>query len=90
MFDVIRYRRGSFDDIEGTMRAFIRAYERKLHDGVLPPDPARVAKQVLEKFAEVEHAVPVPPIIEKLHRDVGIPAVESLPRLPLTRDFGTY
>ena len=77
-------------EVESRIREAVSEFESKLREGVLPPDPARIVKEVLEIPAEVEHATPLPPLIEKIHRDIGIPLVEKLPRLPMTRDFGEY
>ena len=77
-------------EVESRIREAVSEFESKLREGVLPPDPARVIKQVLEGLPELEHATPLPPLIEKIHRDIGIPLVEKLPRLPMTRDFGKY
>ena len=76
--------------IESSLRRAVRDYERKLREGVLPPDPARILKEILEIPAEIEHATPLPPLIEKIHKEIGEPLIEKLPRLPLTRDFGKY
>jgi len=77
-------------EIETSIRDAVSEFERKIREGVLPPDPARIVKEVLEIPAEIEHATPLPPLIEKIHKDIGIPLVEKLPRLPMTRDFGDY
>ena len=74
-------------EVESRIREAVSEFESKLREGVLPPDPARIVKEVLEIPAEVEHATPLPPLIEKIHRDIGIPLVEKLPRLPMTRDL---
>ena len=60
----------------------------KLDEGVLPPDPARIVKQVIEIPVEIEHATPLPPLLETIHHEITVPLIEKLPRLPMTRDFG--
>jgi len=77
-------------EIENSIREAVSEFERKIREGVLPPDPARIVKEVLEIPAEIEHATPLPPLIEKLHKEIGEPLIEKLPRLPMTRDFGKY
>jgi len=76
--------------VEGTMREFLNEYEKKLREGILPPDPARIANEVLEIPAEIEHATLLPPLLERVHNEVGKTVVGKLPRLPKTRDFGVY
>jgi len=77
-------------EIDVGMRRAVRSFERKLREGVLPPDPARIVKEILEMPAEIEHATPLPPLIETLHKELGEPLIEKLPRLPMTRDFGKF
>ena len=77
-------------EIETSIRDAVSEFERKIREGVLPPDPARIVKEVLEIPAEIEHATPLPPLIEKLHNELGAQLIEKLPRLPMTRDFGKY
>jgi len=77
-------------EIESSIRETISEFESKIREGVLPPDPARIGKEVLEVIPEIEHATPLPPLIEKIHKDLGAPLIEKLPRLPMTRDFGKY
>jgi len=76
--------------IEESIRDAVSEFEEKLKEGVLPPDPARILKEILEIPAEIEHATPLPPLIEKIHKEIGEPLIEKLPRLPMTRDFGKY
>jgi len=38
----------------------------------------------------VEHVLPVPPVIERVHAEVVKPAIEKAPRLPLTGDFPEF
>jgi len=75
-------------DIESSIRDFTSGFEEKINKGVLPPDPARIVKEILEIPAEIEHATPLPPLIEKIHNEITKPMVERLPRLPMTADFG--
>lgn len=77
-------------EIENSLRDVLSEYEEKLREGVLPPDPARVIANILEDIPELEHATPLPPLIEKIHKEIILPLIEKLPRLPLTRDFGKY
>jgi len=69
------------------LREVIDRYKVKLEAGILPPDPARIAEFALRTFVEVEHVLPVPPILEQVHSGFTRPLVESLPRLPMTNDF---
>ena len=62
-------------------------YTEKLGKGILPPDPLRILKHLLRIPATVEHILPIPPILEKVHSEITEPVIESLPRLPLTSDF---
>jgi hypothetical protein len=39
---------------------------------------------------EVEHIVPVPPVLEFVHSNFTNPMVEALPRLPMTSDFHKF
>lgn len=66
---------------------FFREYEKKLKAGILPPDPARVVVEMLSTYPEIEHVLPIPPVIEKVHAEVVEPTIEKLPRLPMTADF---
>ena len=77
-------------EIEDSIRKATYEFERKLKEGVLPPDPARIVKEVLEIPVEIEHATPLPPLLEKIHGEITVPLIEKLPRLPMTRDFGQY
>jgi hypothetical protein len=64
-----------------------REFTSKVSKGILPPDPARIAGAVLEIPPAVEHALPLPPLLEKVHSEITEQVVEKLPRLPLTSDF---
>ncbi|MCD6418266.1 hypothetical protein J7M00_05735 [bacterium] len=77
-------------EIENSIKEATYEFEKKLKEGVLPPDPARIIKEILEIPAEIEHATPLPPLIEKVHKELGEPLIEKLPRLPMTRDFGKF
>ena len=59
---------------------------RKIRKSILPPDPARVIEFVLRGPATIEHISPLPPLIERIHAEFTAPAVEKLPRLPLTAE----
>jgi len=69
-----------------TMDEEMRIWMDKLSKSILPPDPARIVKNVLRIPAVVEHIAPVPPLIERIHSEFTEPAIEKLPRLPLTGD----
>lgn len=70
-----------------SIEEFIGSFTKKIQKGVLPPDPARSATEVLRLPATTEHASPLPPLIEKVHTNFTEPAVKDLPRLPMTNDF---
>lgn len=72
------------------LKDIIDDYKTKIEDGILPPDPARVAEYVLRLPVTVEHVLPIPPILEYVHSHFTQPLVESLPRLPMTSDFPEY
>ena len=71
-----------------TLEQEMMLWQRKMMKGVLPPDPARIVKNVLAIPPMIEHAIGIlPPVIEKVHSEFTEPMVEKLPRLPLTSDF---
>lgn len=72
---------------EAGIREILTLYQKKLEKGVLPPDPARIAEEILNIPVEVEHAAPVPPLLEYVHSKFTVKLLESLPRLPMTSDF---
>jgi len=72
------------------IREIMDIYKVKLESGVLPPDPARIIEFALRIPVEIEHALPVPPILEYVHTNFTKPMVESLPRLPMTSDFHEF
>lgn len=72
---------------EYEMSRLLDLYKRKLERGVLPPDPARIIELILRTLPTIEHILPIPPILEKVHSELTYPLVESLPRLPMTSDF---
>lgn len=74
-------------DIEGGLRETFREWMRKVESGLLPPDPARTVKAILDVPVEIEHVVPVPPLLEKVHSEVTVNLIEKLPRLPMTGEF---
>ena len=66
-------------------------YTRKLKEGgILPPDPLRVAERILRIPVEIEHVLPVPPVLEYIHSRFTEPAVQAAPRLPMTMDFPEF
>lgn len=69
------------------LQQFIALWQRKLRKGLLPPDPARIADYILSQPASIEHATPLPPVIEYIHANLTEKVVENLPRLPMTGDF---
>jgi len=72
------------------LREVIDTYKSKLEGGILPPDPARILEFALRVPVEVEHVLPIPPILETVHGNFTRPLVESLPRLPMTSDFHEF
>jgi len=71
-----------------TLEEELDIWKRKLDHGILPPDPARIIKNILRIPAAIEHAVGIlPPLIERVHSEFTEPMIERLPRLPLTCDF---
>lgn len=74
-------------DFGRTINEEMRVWMDKLQKSLLPPDPARIVEAVLEVPATIEHVLPVPPVIERVHSEFTEPMVEKLPRLPLTGDF---
>lgn len=65
-------------------------YKNKIEKSILPPDPLRVVKTALRIPVTVEHILPVPPFLEKIHSEVVEPGIEKAPRLPLTGDFPKF
>jgi len=68
---------------------------KELTDKILPPDPARILEAILDVPASVEHTTPLPPIIERAHKEVATFIEEKLPRLKQmgemeTRKWGEY
>lgn len=70
-----------------TLDEELRVWMDKLQKSLLPPDPARTVEAILRIPTTVEHILPIPPIIEKLHNAFTEKLIESLPRLPLTGDY---
>ena len=64
----------------------INTYKNKIEAGILPPDPARIVEFILRLPVEVEHMLPIPPVLEYVHSNFTRPLVESLPRLPMTSE----
>ena len=77
-------------DISRTMDEELRIWTEKLTKSVLPPDPARIVKNILRIPAAIEHVSPLPPLIERIHSEFTEPLIEKLPRLPLTGDFPIF
>ena len=73
--------------IEGTFSGVMNDYMRKIQGGILPPDPARLIKGVLDLPPKIEHILPIPPLIEYAHDKATVPLIEKLPRLPMTAEF---
>jgi len=71
----------------GALQEEIDYYKRKIEKSALPPDPLRIVEAVLRGPPAIEHVLPVPPILERVHAEVVKPAIEKAPRLPLTGDF---
>jgi hypothetical protein len=72
---------------KGSVSQLLDLYKEKLEGGILPPDPARTVEALLRVPVSVEHLLPIPPILEKVHSDFTGKLIESLPRLPMTSDF---
>ena len=68
----------------------LKLYTNKLSKSILPPDPLRVVEFVLRVPVTVEHVLPIPPVLEKVHSEITEPVIESLPRLPFTGDFPEF
>ncbi|MEM1820608.1 MAG: hypothetical protein QW498_08725 [Thermofilum sp.] len=68
------------------MSEIIDDYKRKLEAGILPPDPARMIELLMRTGPTIEHMLPVPPLIEKVHSEIVKPLVKALPRLPMTSE----
>lgn len=74
-------------EVATTLSKIMDKYKEKIEGGILPPDPARNIRRVLDFIVETEHALPVPPVIETIHKEVTVPLIEKLPRLPMTAEF---
>ena len=59
---------------------------KKLERKILPPDPARVIEGILSIVPGIEHATPLPPVLERIHKKVK-DTVEELPRLKQMGEF---
>lgn len=68
------------------IRSITESYKRKVEASILPPDPARLIEWSMRGVPELEHFLPIPPIIEIIHDEIVVELVESLPRLPLTSE----
>ncbi len=74
-------------EIGRRMEEYVREFTEKVKKGVLPPDPLRTLEFVLRTWPSIEHALALPPLVEKLHSEVVEPMIEKAPRLPLTGDY---
>jgi len=68
---------------------------KKIERKILPPDPARIIKEILSIPANIEHVTPLPPLIERIHTEVEKLVEEKLPRLEqmgefTKKEFGKY
>ena len=70
-----------------SVKQILDDYKTKIEAGILPPDPARIAEFALRAPVTVEHLLPIPPVLEYIHKNFTEPLVKSLPRLPMTSDF---
>ena len=68
------------------LREIMDKYREKIEAGILPPDPARLVEFVLRIPVEVEHMLPIPPVLEYVHSNFTRPLIEALPRLPMTSE----
>jgi hypothetical protein len=71
-------------------RSIIDKYKDKIEASILPPDPARIIEFALRIPVTFEHVLPLPPVLEYVHSNFTKPALESLPKLPMTGDFPEY
>jgi hypothetical protein len=71
---------------KGSVSQMLDLYKEKLEGGVLPPDPARIVEALLRVPVGVEHLLPIPPVLEKVHSEFTEKLTESLPRFPMTSD----
>lgn len=60
---------------------------KKIEQKILPPDPARLIMEVLGVIPSVEHATPLPPLIERVHTEVNTFVETKLPRLDQMGEF---
>jgi hypothetical protein len=66
------------------LNEIMRNYEEKIKNELLPPDPANLADVLLRIPVELEHMIPIPPVLGYLHENYVEPALEALPKLPMT------
>jgi len=78
---------GPKGEITKPIEELMKLYTEKLSKSILPPDPLRIIKGLLRIPPGIEHILPIPPVLEKVHAEITEPTIEALPRLPLTGDF---
>ncbi|RLE62835.1 MAG: hypothetical protein DRJ47_10105 [Thermoprotei archaeon] len=72
------------------IKTILDMYKAKLEAGILPPDPLRIIEFMLRIPVEVEHVLPIPPVLEYIHSNFTRPMIEAAPRLPMTSDFHEF
>lgn len=60
---------------------------KKIENKILPPDPGRILGNILNIPADLEHATPLPPLIERAHKRVYDFIETELPRLDQMGEF---
>lgn len=78
---------GTLNPQEHGLRDDAAEYADKIEQSILPPDPGRILSFLVEDYAAIEHALPVPPLVETTYLGFFDPAIEDLPRLPKTADL---
>lgn len=73
-------------DFGKTIDEEMKMWMDKLGKSILPPDPLRVVSYVLRIVPTIEHITPLPPLFERIQSEFLEPAIEKLPRLPMTGD----
>ena len=68
----------------GMIDEIMEAHREKIQTRPLPPDPARLIVYVLGAGARIEHILPLPPILETIHKKVHNIVEAEMPRLPGT------
>jgi hypothetical protein len=54
-------------------------FERKIKHG--PPEAPDIVNKALSIPADVEHDSPLPPLVERVHRDITQPVLYRMPRI---------